>query len=52
MNTDQQVILVLALLFAATIVTVIVWFRGYRRDAYIERTGRDYDGEVYHTPQD
>jgi hypothetical protein len=51
MNTDQQVLFVLAILSAAVLVTLIVWFRAYRRNQYIERTGRDYDGSVY-SPHD
>jgi hypothetical protein len=47
MNTDQQVIFIIILLTVATVVTLVVWYRAYKRNTYIERTGHDYDGSVY-----
>ena len=52
MDINQQVIFVLILLTVATVVTVIVWFRAYRRNMEIERTGLDKTGHIYNTPND
>ena len=52
MDTNQQVIFVLILLTVATVVTVIVWFRAYRRNLSIEETGLDAKGDIYNTPND
>jgi hypothetical protein len=52
MTTDQIVLLVLAVLMIGTIVSLAVWWRAYRRNQYIERTGHNPDGTIYNTPND
>jgi hypothetical protein len=52
MTTDHIVILVMVVLMLGTIASLAVWWRAYRRNAYIERTGHNPDGTTYHVTDD
>ena len=52
MTTNEIVIFVLIVLMVATVVSLAVWWRAYRRNQYIENSGRNPDGSLYNTPND